>query len=80
LTKKAQRRSPTTTETKPLIAPALIGVMVVVAAVAVVGLVWLGNQTRSSDCITVEPGDLSRFPTKGDPAAPVTFIEFSDYG
>jgi hypothetical protein len=53
---------------------------VVVAAIILVGgLILLGNQSRSG---TVERTqfDFSQFPTKGNNEAPVTFIDFSNYG
>ena len=55
--------------------PLIMGV--VILAIAVVGLLmWLGNQSQQAG----GPIDTSRFPAKGDPNAPVTIIEFSDYG
>jgi hypothetical protein len=39
------------------------------------GLIVLGNSGRAT-----EPVDLSQFPTKGDANAPVTMVDFSDYG
>jgi hypothetical protein len=53
----------------------MIGVVAVAAILVVVGLVILGNQSTSA-----EPLEVSPFPTLGDADAPVTMIEYSDYG
>ena len=58
---------------KSVISPLLI---VTAAAILVVaGLIILGNQSAAG-----EPVDTSQFPTLGDANAPVTLIEYSDYG
>lgn len=57
----------------------MIGGVVVAAVLVVAGLIFLGNQTRSGGQTTPD-FDLSRFPTKGSAEAPVTFIDFSNYG
>jgi hypothetical protein len=49
-----------------------------VAAVAILivgGLIVLGNQDRTTASI-----DLAQFPSQGNANAPVTMIDFSDYG
>lgn len=61
---------------KSAISPVMIGVVVAAAILVVAGLVVLGNQASSAG----EPLDLSRFPTLGQADAPVTMVEFSDYG
>ena len=61
---------------KPLISPVQIGLVVVAALLIVGGLVVLGNQGRGLG----GPVDLDRFPTLGAADAPVTFVEYSDYG
>lgn len=54
----------------------MIGAVIAAAVLVVVGLVVLGNQTSSAG----EPLDLTGFPTLGQANAPVTMVEFSDYG
>lgn len=58
-----------------MISPVMIGVVVVAAILVVAGLVILGNQSQVGETV-----DTSQFPTMGDPDAPVTITEFSDYG
>lgn len=65
------RKSPQST----VISPVLIGIVTAAAILLVGGLVYLGNQTRTGQAV-----DESQFPTLGDPNAPVTLTEFSDYG
>ena len=55
----------------------MIGVVTVAAILMVVGLIILGNQSSSG---SGEPVDVSQFPTLGDANAPVTMVEYSDYG
>ena len=69
-TKKQTQAQPTSA-----ISPMMIGVVAAAAVLVVVGLIILGNQSRAS-----EPFEVSQFPALGDANAPVTFIEFSDYG
>lgn len=61
---------------KSAISPVMIGVVVAAAILLVAGLIVLGNRPSSAG----EPLDLSRFPTLGQADAPVTMVEFSDYG
>jgi len=72
LTKSRKR---TKAQQKSAISPVLIGVVAVAAILVVVGLVMLSNQSK-----TVEPVDVSQYPTLGDANAPVTMVEYSDYG
>jgi hypothetical protein len=54
----------------------MIGLVAAAAILIVGGLIalgYMGNQPTGAV-------DLSMFPTKGDPAAPVTMVEYSDYG
>ena len=60
---------------KSAISPVMIGAVAVAAILVVAGLVLLSNRST-----TVEPVDVSQFPTLGDANAPVTMIEYSDYG
>lgn len=60
---------------KTAISPLLIGVVTAAAILLVGGLVYLGNQSRTGQAV-----DESQFPILGDPNAPVTLTEFSDYG
>ena len=53
----------------------MIAGVAVAAILVVVGLVLISNQSTSA-----EPVDVSRYPTLGDANAPVTMIEYSDYG
>jgi hypothetical protein len=59
-------------QTKPIVSPTVIVLVIAAALLIVGGLVILSNQ----------PGnvDVSGFPTKGDVNAPVTIIDYSDYG
>ena len=54
----------------------IVGVAVA-AVLLVVGLIVLGNQSAQSG---TEPVDISQFPTLGEADAPVTLLEYSDYG
>jgi hypothetical protein len=63
-------------KSKPLISPIQIGLVVVAALLIVGGLIVLGNQARGVSGQV----DLDRFPTLGAADAPVTFVEYSDYG
>lgn len=55
--------------------PMIIGVAVA-AVLIVVGLVLLGNWSQGK----AEPVDVSSLATIGDADAPVTIIEYSDFG
>lgn len=54
----------------------MIGIVAVAAVLMVTGLIWLGNSNQPG----VVSVDLSQFPTKGSADAPVTIVEYSDYG
>ena len=56
----------------------MIGIVAVAAILVVAGLILLGNQAKSST--GGKTLDVSRYPTLGKANAPVTIIEFSDYG
>ena len=73
---KARKRTKTKKDEKPLVSPMIIVVIVAIALLVVGGLILLGTQGAGP----VEPADVSQFPAKGDPEAPVTIVEFSDYG
>jgi protein-disulfide isomerase len=49
----------------------------VAAVLLVVGLIVLGNQSNQT---SIAPVDTSQFPTVGEATAPVTIVEYSDYG
>ena len=53
----------------------MIAGVAVAAILVVVGLVLISNRSTSA-----EPVDVSGYPTLGDANAPVTMIEYSDYG
>jgi hypothetical protein len=80
---KSKRRAVTASQTssKSTLSPLLIGGVVVAVIILVAGLILLGNQGSES-----QPGeslaqvDFSNFPSKGSEEAPVTFIDFSNYG
>jgi protein-disulfide isomerase len=63
------------TESKSVISPVMIGGVIAAAILVVAGLILLGNQSQVGGSV-----DTSQFPTMGDPDAPVTITEFSDYG
>ena len=68
-----------TTTVKPAsksgVSPLMIGIVAAIAILLVGGLIVLGNSGRATETV-----DLSQFPTKGNANAPVTMIDFSDYG
>ena len=64
---------------KSMISPVMIGVVAVAAILVVAGLILLGNQSNSGSG-SGGPVDVSQFPTMGDANAPVTMLEYSDYG
>jgi hypothetical protein len=68
----AKKRVKTKQQSKSAISPTLI-ILVIVAAILIVGgLIILSNQSVDVD--------ISQYPVKGDANAPVTIIEYSDYG
>jgi|GEM_PF-5334432 len=54
----------------------MIGIVVAAAVLIVGGLIALGNMGNQPTANV----DLSMFPTKGNPEAAVTMVEYSDYG
>lgn len=75
---KTRKRVRSKKEEKPLVSPVVIVVVVVAALLVVGGLVLLGTQSQQTTA--GGPVDVSQFPAKGDPEAPVTIVEYSDYG
>ena len=73
--RKGQRKSKS--GQKSSISPLMIVGMAVAATLLVVGLIVLGNQSARGNS---EPVDISLFPTLGEADAPVTLLEYSDYG
>ena len=59
------------------ISPMIIGAVVVGALLIVGGLIYLGNLYNNRGG---PPPDLSSFPTIGEANAPVTMVEYSDFG
>jgi len=67
-------------EAKPVISPAtLIGIGVVLAIVILGGLIFMSNSSGSATGTSAKVDD-GEFPVQGDPNAPVTMVDFSDYG
>jgi protein-disulfide isomerase len=67
-------------EAKPVISPTtLIGIGVVLAIVIVAVLIFVTNGPGATTGATAKVDD-SEFPVQGDPNAPVTMVDFSDYG
>ncbi|GAB4434423.1 MAG: hypothetical protein Kow0031_16160 [Anaerolineae bacterium] len=64
------------TDQKPVVSPMLIVGISLAAVLLVVGLIILGNQSTRAE-VTVT---LDDFPFEGDANAPVTIVEYSDYG
>ena len=75
---KARRRPQVRSkmQRKSAVSPVMIGAVTVAAILVVAGLIILGNQGPNISGSV----DASRFPTLGDALAPVTMVEFSDYG
>lgn len=70
--KKRARRK----EEKSAISPMMVASVTIAAVLIVVGLILLGNQSRQ----VTGSIDVSQFPALGEVEAPVTMIEYSDYG
>jgi protein-disulfide isomerase len=77
VTKKARSSSPTQRKQKAALSPLIIGSVVVAAVLIVAGLVLLGNRQERN---LRSPLDATQFPAKGSAEAPVTIVEFSDFG
>jgi hypothetical protein len=75
---KTRKRTKSTKADKPLVSPLVIVAVVAAALLVVGGLILLGTQSQQSTASA--PADIDQFPSKGDSSAPVTIIEFSDYG
>ncbi len=61
----------------------MIGVVVVGALLIVIGFIMLGNQYPGGHRQPREaasPANVSQFPALGAENAPVTIVEYSDYG
>jgi protein-disulfide isomerase len=59
----------------------MIGIVVIGALLIVVGLIMLGGQPNREQPEEVSgPAEVSQFPTLGEETAPVTIVEYSDYG
>lgn len=75
--KSIRSRSSSRSESKSPVSPMVIGGVVVASLLLVGVLVWLGNLQTSNASATV---DFEEFPALGDEDAPVTIVEYSDYG
>lgn len=73
---KTKKRVKPTKQSKQTISPVLIGIVAIASILLVAGLIVLGNQSQSAG----GPVEVSQFPSMGSADAPVTIIEFSDYG
>lgn len=73
---KTKKRVKPIRQSKQSISAVLIGIVSIASILLVAGLIVLGNQTQSAG----EAVNISQFPSMGNPDAPVTIIEFSDYG
>ncbi|MBN1219479.1 MAG: DsbA family protein [Anaerolineae bacterium] len=69
---KAKIKSRVKRQAKPTISPTMIVLVMGAALLIAGGLMVVGNQAGEVD--------VSRYPTKGQADAPVTIIEYSDYG
>ncbi len=65
-------------EDKPIVSPKVIIGVVVAALLVVGGLILLG--TNQNNNTAAQPANLADFPSKGDDNAPVTMVEYSDFG
>ncbi len=79
MTKARKRKKPKQRIQQPesTLSPVMIGVVIIGALAVVGGLILLGNLGRD---LGEQPVDVSQFPALGDANAPVTMMEFSDYG
>lgn len=73
MSKKVNRQPVKKPAQKFAITPLTIGLVVLAAIVIVGGLIFFSNMGKQG-------AELDRYPTKGSAAAPVTMIEYSDYG
>jgi len=74
---KTKKRVKPRQQSKQTISPILIGIVAIASILVVAGLIVLGNQTQR---VVGGSVDVSQFPSMGDADAPITMIEFSDYG
>lgn len=78
MTKRRRRTTrKSTAQPKSAISPLMIGVVVVGALLIVIGFIMLGNQSPRE---AASPANVSQFPALGVENAPVTMVEYSDYG
>jgi protein-disulfide isomerase len=73
---KAKKRVRKSQQQKSSVSPLLIVGVAVGAVLLVIGLILLGNRSPAASA----PVDVSQFPAKGAEDAPVTMVEYSDYG
>lgn len=73
---KRNTRTNKQTGSKPVVSPILIVGISLAAVLLVVGLIVLGNQSTRADIAV----NLDDYPAEGDASAPVTIVEYSDYG
>jgi protein-disulfide isomerase len=73
---KTRKRIKKNKQQKSAVSPVLIAGIAVGAVLVVIGLILLGNQSPEESA----PVEISQFPAMGDVNAPVTIVEYSDYG
>lgn len=73
---RKRTRTSSKAQEKPAVSTPMVIGMAVAALLIVVGLVLLGNWSQGS----ADPVDISTLATLGDSNAPVTMIEYSDFG
>jgi protein-disulfide isomerase len=73
---KKRTRQKSKPQEKPVVSPIMIVGVSLAAVLLVVGLIVLGNQSTRAN-VEVDTG---QYPAEGDPNAPVTIVEYSDYG
>lgn len=74
--KRTRARTSTKAQQQSGVSTTMIIGVAVAAVLIVVGLVLLGNWTQGK----ADPVDISSLATMGDANAPVTIIEYSDFG
>jgi protein-disulfide isomerase len=78
---KSRRAENTQQEAKPVVSiPLIIGAVAVVVLVIAAVLIFTQGDKKPVSITESIQVDKTEFPVKGDPNAPVTLVDFSDYG